>query len=165
MSYIRFLSITALCSLLVFGGVAQATGDAAWPTQPKLMQLPTPYGTLEVSDSDYIYESRLKLDGVELEPLVKGRLHISYAFELPDRQAALVAISQGNDTCPVSYRWVVVKAGSYQLSPAFGSCSEKIRVSANAKFLTLLTPNRDAPEHTDVYVYDGKAIKHSTQAK
>ena len=163
MSTLPTFSTKALFALLVFCGAANAMTEEAWPTAPQLMELPTPYGTLEISESDYIYESRLKIDGEELDPPVKGRLYISFAFELPDRQAALVAISQGNDICPVSYRWVVVRANGREVSPAFGSCSERIRVSADAKHLTLHTPNRESPEKIDEYVYDGKTIKQRTR--
>ncbi len=165
MSILPSLTMKALLFLLVFCGPARALPEEAWPAAPRHVELPTPYGTLAISESEYIYEARLKLDGIELNPSIKGLLHISYAFELPDRQAALIAISQGNDTCPVSYRWVVLRADGYEVSPVFGSCSENIRVSADAKHLTVDTPNRESPEKTDSYVYDGKTVKHRTRSK
>ena len=165
MSTLTSLTLKALLFLLVFCGPARALPEEAWPAAPRLLELPTPYGTLAVSESEYIYEARLKLDGTELTPRISGLLHISYAFELPGRQAALVAISQGNNTCPVSYRWVVLRADGYEVSPAFGSCSENIRVSADAKHLVLDTPNPDSPDKTDTYMYDGKTITHRTRSK
>lgn len=155
----------ALVPLLLICGPAHAVGDENWPAAPKLLELSTPYGTLAVSESEYVYEAQLKLDGVQIDPPISGMLNISYAFEMPDRQAALVSISKGNDTCPVIYRWVVLKADGYQVSPAFGSCSENIRVSADARQLMLQTPSRELPDTVDTYVYDGKTVKQTTGAK
>lgn len=157
-SLTSLLCKAALCLLLV-GGPVSAVTQETWPVAPKLTELTTPYGKLAVSESEYVYEARLKVNEIEIDPPVTGLLSISYAFELPDRQAALVAINSGNDSCPVSYRWVVLKADGYQVSPAFGSCSEHIQVSADARRLTLRTPNRKTPGEIDTYVFDGKEVK------
>lgn len=158
MRTLPFLCCKALVSLWLICGPAQAVTNESWPAPPKLIELSTPYGTLAVGDSEYVYEARLKLDGVQVEPPITGMLSISYAFDMPDRQAALVSISKGNDACPVIYRWVILKADGYQISPEFGSCSEHIKVSADAKKLTLQTPNRESPGKVDTYVYDGKTV-------
>jgi len=126
---------------------------------PKLIELPTPYGTLAVGDSEYIYEARLHLNGNPLEPVISGMLNISYAFSMPESQAALISISKGSNVCPVSYRWVILTANGYKVSPEFGSCSEQIRVSADSRRLTVQTPSQDAPGEVDVYVYDGKTVQ------
>ena len=138
----------------------QAAPEANWPVPPKLIELPTPYGTLAVGDSEYVYESKLKLDDTLLEPTISGMLNIHYAFSMPDAQAALVSISRGNDSCPVSYRWVILRADGYTISPEFGSCSEHIRVSADSRKLTLQTPNPESPDTMDIYVFDGTSVKH-----
>lgn len=155
------LSCKALLALLLAGAQvpAQAKALEGWSAAPKLNELPTPYGILAVSESEYIYEAQLLLDGDAIEPEISGLLNIRYAFELPGRQAALVSVSRGNETCPIFYQWVVLKADSYVVSPAFGSCSEDIRVSANIKTLTLETPSLDTAGAVDVYVYDGKNVK------
>lgn len=159
MRTLSFLSCKALAVLWLACGPAWAIAtDASWPAAPKLAELPTPYGTLAVSESDYVYEARLQVDGVQVKPAVSGMLNISYAFQLPDRQAALIAISKGNDTCPVIYRWIILKADGYDMSPEFGSCSELIKVSADTKNLTLQTPNPEFPEKLDTYVYDGTTV-------
>lgn len=152
-------SMTA--SLLLVCGSALAV-ETNWPMAPKLIELPTPYGTLAVGESEYVYEARLHLDGTQIEPQITGMLNITYAFSMRESQAALVAISKGNDACPVSYRWVVLRADGYQVSPEFGSCSEHIRVSADAKRLTLQTPSRETPGALDTYVYDGKTVTQRT---
>lgn len=154
-----------LAWLLLVCGAASAAPETNWPVAPKLIELPTPYGTLAVGDSDYVYEARLKLDGAQVEPLVTGMLSISYAFSMRDAQAALVTISKGNDACPVSYRWIVLRAEGYKVSPEFGSCSEHIHVTADAAKLTVQTPSRDKPGALDVYVYDGKTIRQGSSKK
>ena len=143
------LSCKALLALFLAGAQVPAQAEAleGWSAAPKLNELPTPYGILAVSESEYIYEAQLLLDGDAIEP------------EMPGRQAALVSVSRGNETCPIFYQWVVLKADSYVVSPAFGSCSEDIRVSANIKTLTLETPSQDKTGAVDVYVYDGTNVK------
>ncbi len=155
-----FLYRTALASLLLATGTALASPEVNWPVLPKLNELPTPYGTLAVGRSEYVYEARLELNGTQVEPQVSGMLNISYAFNMPQALAALVVVSKGYDACPVTYRWVVLKPDSYQVSPEFGSCSEHIRVSADSRHLTVLTPSREKPGALDVYTYDGKTVKH-----
>lgn len=155
----------ALVSLFLICGPVHAVSDGSWPTAPKLIELPTPFGTLAVSESEYVYEAQLKLNGVLIDPPISGMLNISYAFELNDRQAALVSISKGNDACPVLYRWVILKADGYHVSPEFGSCSEHIRVSADARKLMLQTPSREAPGLIDTYVFDGKSVTQRTSKK
>jgi len=160
----KFLHCSTLTALCICG-TAWAAPEASWPVPPKLIELPTPYGTLAVGPSDYIYESKLELDGTLLEPQISGMLNIHYAFEMPDAQAALISISRGNETCPISYRWVVLRADGYKVSPEFGSCSPQIRVSADSSQLTLQTPNAQSPDTLDVYVYDGATVKQSTSKK
>ncbi|NLC37284.1 MAG: hypothetical protein GX772_12775 [Alcaligenaceae bacterium] len=149
----------ALATLLLVCGPAHASADENWPTTPKFIELSTPYGTLTVSESEYVYEAQLKLDGGQIDPPISGMLSLNYSFEMPDRQATLISISSGNNACPIMYRWMVMRADSYSISPAFGSCSEQIRVSADAKTLTLQTPNQESPEKIDTYVYDGKNLQ------
>ena len=152
-------------SLYFACAAAVAAPEANWPALPQYFELPTPYGTLAVGESEYIYEARLKLDGVLLQPEITGMLSIHYAFSMPKAQAALVSISKGNENCPVSYRWIILKADGYTVSPEFGSCSDQIRVTADSRKLTLQTPNRRSPDVLDVYVYDGTSIKHATARK
>lgn len=152
-------------SLLLVCGPALAAPESSWPTAPKLIELPTPYGTLAVGESEYVYEARLQLDGALIEPPISGMLNISYAFSMPESQVALVAISKGNEACPVSYRWVVLSAQGYKISPEFGSCSEHIRVTADSRRLTVQTPSQDSPGELDVYVYDGETVKRQKGRK
>lgn len=165
MRYLTFLLYGSLASVALAAGPARATTETNWPMPPQLTQLATPYGTLLVGASEYVYESQLQIDGNQVDPPISGMLNISYAFSIPDAQAALVAISKGNDTCPISYRWVVLKADGYQVSPEFGSCSEHIKVTANSRTLTLQTPSREAPGRVDVYEYDGKVVRHRVSKK
>lgn len=158
MRTLLFFRRNILASLLLACGPALAANQESWPVAPMHFELPTPYGTLAVGESEYLYEARLKLNGVVLDPPISGMLNISYAFSMADRQAALVVISQGNEACPITYRWVVLKADGYQVSPEFGSCSEHIKVSADSRALTLQTPSRESPGKVDTYVYDGTVV-------
>ncbi|HWL28177.1 MAG TPA: hypothetical protein VNQ97_04655, partial [Burkholderiaceae bacterium] len=95
-----------------------------------------------------------------IEPAIKGILNITHAFSLPKARVVLVSINNGNNACPIRYRWVVLRADTYKVSPEFGSCSDKIKVSAKGHKLTLTTPSLQKPDKIDVYIYDGKTIKH-----
>lgn len=143
--------------------VAQAPGKASWPAVPSLLILPSEYGTLHIALNEYVHESTLQIDSRPTQPEIRGLLNITYAFQMPDAQAALVSINRGNDACPFSYRWVLLRRGSHLISPEFGSCSEKIRVSAEGKTLNIETPNRVDAAKIDVYSYDGDStISYST---
>lgn len=139
---------------------ASATETPKWPSPPSRLELDTPYGILRVSASDYIYESRLMFDDDEIRPKVKGLLNIPYAFSSPDFHTALVSIDTGEHVCPVSYAWVMLNADGYSVTPPFGSCSEKIRVSTEGSAFLVQTPNADDPSKTDRYVYDGKTVSY-----
>lgn len=129
-----------------------------WPPLPSRLDFATPYGTLGIKSYEYVYESRLQIDQVEIAPPVEGLLNITYAFSLPNAEAALVSISDGDPHCPFKYRWVVLHRKGYEVSPAFGSCSEKIKVSVKGRRFFLETPDLQKPDKIDTYIYDGKAV-------
>jgi len=154
-----FLLLCLLGSLL--GGASAASPN--WPAAPSRLQFDTPYGTLQVKDNEYIYESRLHFNDADVAPVVQGLLNIPYAFSLPSSQIALVSINTGHTDCPVSYRWVELKKNGYTVSPAFGSCSDQIKVTVQGRNFLVQTPNSQKPDKIDVYAYDGKTIRKRTQ--
>jgi hypothetical protein len=148
-------------AMLTLASVARAE-QAEWPAAPSRLSLSTPFGTLSVKDSDYVYESILLYQGQPVKPTIKGIVNITYAFSLPKTQAALISVNLGSYECPYVYRWVLIDKKGYQVSPKFGSCSNKIKVSATAHSFTVETPSAEDPNKIDVYVYDGDTIQHST---
>ncbi len=151
--------------LSVLAGHAAVAAQTQWPTSPSRTQLPTPYGNLHVANNEYVYESRLQIDDTDVDPLVRGILNITYAFSTPNSHSALVSINTGNNGCPYTYRWVVLEKSGYRVSPEFGSCSDQIKVTAKGRRLTMLTPSAHTPDKVDMYIYDGKTLKHrSTQS-
>lgn len=163
----RRLHLTRLAFLLfcllgsAFGGASSASPN--WPEAPSRMTFDTPYGTLQIKNNEYVYESRLHFNNTDVAPVVQGLLNIPYAFSLPAAQVALISVSSGNNDCPVSYRWVVLKKQGYTLSPPFGSCSEQIKVTVKGRNFVVQTPNTQKPDKMDVYAYDGKTIRKRTQ--
>jgi hypothetical protein len=135
---------------------------ATWPVSPSRLHLATPYGTLNVATSEYIYESQLRIDDVNVSPAIRGILNITYAFNMAKAQVALVSINNGNNQCPIVYRWVVLQKSGYKVSPEFGSCTDQIKVSAKGRVLTMQTPNTQKPDKIDIYTYDGKTLKQRT---
>jgi hypothetical protein len=158
----RFLAGVMLAAASM---VALANSPATWPVSPSRLTFETPYGNLHVATSEYIYESRLQIDGADITPEVRGILNITYAFSLPKAQVALVSVSTGNNICPVAYRWVTLKESGYTVSSEFGSCSEQIQVSARGRIFTMRTPNSQKPDKIDIYTYDGKTIKRRIAAQ
>lgn len=145
---------------LATAGSAFATETSEWPSAPSRLALDTPYGALHVSASEYVYESRLMLDGHEIQPRVKGLLNIPHAFSSPKFHIALVSIDTGKQSCPVSYTWVMLKESGYSITPPFGSCSEKIRVSTEGATFSVQTPNAEDPSKIDRYIYDGDTVTY-----
>lgn len=153
--YVRCLTAVALVALC---SAASANSVPTWPVSPSRMILDTPYGILNIATSEYIYESRLRVDNTDVEPTIQGILNITYAFSSPKAQVALVSVNSGNNGCPVSYRWIVLEKSGYTVSPEFGSCSEHIKVSAKGRLFTLQTPSQNR-DKIDIYTFDGKTIK------
>ena len=158
----HYFKLLATILLTAVSAIASATSPVTWPVSPSRLSLSTPYGTLDVAPSEYVYESRLRINNSEVNPAITGMLNITYAFSTPKAHIALVSINSGSNTCPVSYRWVILQESGYSVSPEFGSCSDLIKVSAQGRLLTLQTPSHSAPGQIDVYTYDGKSIKHKT---
>jgi len=154
------LIIAGLVPLL--GSHSSWAGDA-WPVPPSHLQLTTPYGNLDVKTSEYVYESRLQVNGSDTDPRIEGIINITYSFLMPKAQAALLSINNGSNNCPITYRWIILQSESYKISPAFGSCSNLIKVSVKGRSLTVRTPNVQEKDKIDIYVYDGKTIKQYTQ--
>lgn len=148
----------AIAALLLSLAAAAVSASEQWPTPPSRLQLPTPYGIINVQANEYLYESRLRVDDAEVEPEIRGILNITYAFETPKSQSALISINTGNNVCPFVYRWIVLTKSGYTVSPEFGSCSDQIRVSVSGRRLSMQTPNRQKPDKIDTYIYDGKTI-------
>lgn len=153
------LALASLGVVGLAGAGGAAYGNTDWPAAPSRLQLETPYGHLHVSQSDYVYESRLLLDDEPIQPVVEGLLNIPYAYSSSRYHVALVSIDSGHSSCPVAYQWITLSAKGYDITPPFGSCSSAIRVAAKGTRFTLETPSQDTPGRVDVYVYDGKSVK------
>lgn len=161
----RPTSIFAVLLLLSLTGLSLSAASSTqphWPEVPSRLEFDTPYGRLQIKDNEYIYESRLYIDEADVDPVIEGLLNIPYAFSLPSAQVALVSINSGDDDCPVSYRWVVLNTKGYSISPAFGSCSEQIKVTVQERNFVVQTPNSQTPDKIDVYAYDGKTVRKRT---
>ncbi|MCQ9616810.1 hypothetical protein L1889_08920 [Paenalcaligenes niemegkensis] len=155
----RIIICALLLSLLLPSSFASPSSpQSQWLTLTSRLQLNTPFGEIKISPSDYLYESRLLIDEAETVPPIIGYLNISYVFSTPGKQAVLVSIHTGEESCPTHYRWLLLKSESYVISPQFGSCSSHIRVDKRGKTLILQTPNPDSPEKTDEYQYDGQHL-------
>ncbi|WP_394060635.1 hypothetical protein [Alcaligenes sp. WGS1538] len=158
------LSKACLCGLasglaiLLHPLSSSGAAPLAWPQPPSQLSLETPYGKLQVSQSEYVYEAQLLLGATVIAPELKGMINIPYAFKQQKGQTALISVDTGLGSCPISYHWITVAASGYTLSPAFGSCSAQIRVRHQGQTLIMETPNREDPNKIDEYRYDGRKV-------
>lgn len=154
-----------LCVASLWGvhGLASAE-NSAWEAPPSALVFETPHGTLQVRTREYVYESRLYLNDTPVQPSINGLINITYAYQIDDTHAALIAVNDGNGECPVHYYWITLNKKGYELSPKLGSCSPHIRVSVQGTSLILATPNPQQANKVDVYTYDGKTIRKRTRA-
>lgn len=158
-----FLRLISASIFLLTASHHSWAADESWPPPPSQLELSTPYGTISVKASEYIYESRLLIDNHETIPKIEGIINITYSFALPKSQATLISINTGNNDCPIAYRWVTLQSKGYKISPMFGSCSERIQVAATGGKLTMQTPNIENKNKIDIYVYDGNTISQRTR--
>lgn len=133
--------------------------SAPWPTTPSRTTLQTPYGTLEVRSSDYVYESHLLFDGKRVQPDIHGIVNITYAYQVGKDRVVLIAVDTGSSTCAVAYHWMTIHKGGYRITEPFGSCSEDIRVATRGQQFVLSTPNLDKAGAIDTWVFDGRTVR------
>lgn len=159
------VSLTTFIAVMVLAGsgAAGATTVPSWPESPSRLQLDTPYGELQVSSSEYVYESHLMLDLHKIQPVIKGLLNIPYAFSSPEFHVALISINIGDNDCPVKYKWIKLQKNGYAATPRFGSCSESIKVETQGTAFIVTTPNEQDPKELDTYVYDGNIVKKKSE--
>lgn len=154
----RHLSLLSAFCILCLSQPAVGT-TAPWPNTPSRTVLDTPYGTLEVRSSDYVYESHLLLDGKPLQPDIRGIINITYAYRVNQTRVVLIAVNTGSSTCAVTYRWVTIRKDGYKVTEPFGSCSEDIRVATHGNQFMLSTPNQEKAGTVDTWIYDGHTVR------
>ncbi|CAM5373318.1 hypothetical protein AFAE65S_01742 [Alcaligenes phenolicus] len=76
--FIRYVVIGLGLALQPF--VAHSAASQTWPQPPSQLSLDSPYGTLQVSQSDYVYEAQLQLDSQIIAPELKGLINIPYGW-------------------------------------------------------------------------------------
>lgn len=149
-----------LLCLAVLGSLPAAwAAPEDWPDSPKRTTLETPYGTLAIHASDYLYGAKLTFDGAPTTPPLQGILNIPYAYVVGSKQMALVSEDKGQADCPISYYWVVITQRGYKITPPFGSCSADIRLTTRGTQLRMETPNREHAEETDIWEFDGQKVR------
>lgn len=149
--------LSAFCILCLSGPAVGTT--APWPATPSRTALQTPYGTLEVHGSDYVYESHLLFNGKRVQPDIHGIINITYAYRVNDTRVVLIAVDTGSTTCSVTYHWMTIHKTGYTITESFGSCSGDIRVAARGGQFVLSTPSRDKEGVIDTWIYDGQTVR------
>lgn len=148
--------ISAFCILCLSHPALGTT--APWPTPPSRTALLTPYGTLEVSHSDYVYESHLLFDGKHVQPDIHGIINITYAYQVDKARVVLITVDSGDTSCSITYRWMTIHKDGYRITEPFGSCSQEIRIATRGKQFVLSTPNLEKAGAIDTWVFDGLTV-------
>ncbi|HEX7386632.1 MAG TPA: hypothetical protein VF285_05045 [Castellaniella sp.] len=145
-------------------GATPATGSTVdeWPAAPKRVVLETPYGTLAIRASDYLYGAMLTFNQAATTPHLQGILNIPYAYQVGKQQMALVSEDKGLPDCPVTYYWVVINSTGYHISAPFGSCSTQIRLVTQGALLRMETPDHQDATKLDVWTFNGKKVQKTT---
>ncbi|MCX5592734.1 hypothetical protein [Alcaligenes endophyticus] len=157
MSFVKCCSLVASALLLLCLSFTSKAAAQAWPSIPSQLSLQTPFGDLQVTPSDYIYDAQLSLGTRIIEPTIKGLINMPYAFQVGDSQSVLISVDNGVEHCPISFHWLTISQQGHHLSPAFGSCNSKIRVSHRGSTLIVQTPSTKAQDSIDEYRYkEGK---------
>ncbi|CAM5213955.1 hypothetical protein CDEF62S_04461 [Castellaniella defragrans] len=156
-STLGLICLAALGTLPAFGATPYY-----WPATPKRTALETPYGTLDIRASDYVYGATLTFNHTPTIPRLQGILNIPYAYDVGRKQMALVSEDKGIPDCPVTYYWVVISEQGYRLSAPFGSCSADIRLTVHGTLLSMETPSRDDKTRLDIWTFNGQKIRKRT---
>ena len=134
----------------------------------------TRYGQFQVKASDAYPQGALFFNEKIVNPLIEGNESLSfegiYQLNIDD---VLLVRDNGGSGCPVTLYFVKVSpAQKLSVSPAFGSCSDVIKVAAKERQITVTMPDfigapeNDAQEKAIAkrkmtYIYDGDFIKEN----
>ena len=134
----------------------------------------TRYGQFQIKASEDYPQGALYFKQKLVQPVIEGNnsLSVEGIYTL-DKDDVLLVQDNGGSGCPVTLYFVKISESQKpSVSPAFGSCSDLIKVTAKEKQITVTMPDfMGAPEseaqekavgkHKMTYVYDGHVIKEN----
>lgn len=132
------------------------------------------YGQFQIKESDKYPTGALYFNHKLVNPVIQGNNSLSVAgqYKLANDDVILVK-ENGGSGCPVTLYFVKLSPSQkISVSPAFGSCSDLIKVTAKEKVIRVTMPDfmgapeseeqeREVGKHKMVYVYDGNIIKEN----
>ena len=134
----------------------------------------TRYGQFQVKASDAYPQGALYFNQKRVNPVIEGNesLSVEGVYKL-NKDDVLLVQDNGGSGCPATLYFVKVSSSQkVSVSPAFGSCSDLIKVSAKEKQITVTMPDfigdpeNDAQEKAVAkrkmtYIFDGNFIKEN----
>lgn len=134
----------------------------------------TRYGKFQIKESQTYPRGALYFNQKLVTPVIEGNngLSIENIYKLQKDDVALVE-EIGGSGCPVTLYFVkVTPTKQLSVSPAFGSCSDLIKVSAKTNQIIITMPNFiGAPESAEqerrvakrkmTYIYNGNVVKEN----
>lgn len=132
------------------------------------------YGKFQIKESQTYPQGALYFNQKLVTPVIEGNngLSIENIYKLQKDDVALVE-EIGGSGCPVTLYFVkVTPTKQLTVSPAFGSCSDLIKVSAQTNQIVITMPDfmgapeseeqeRQVAKHKMTYIYDGNVVKEN----
>jgi len=96
------------------------------PTQSSasLENIPTRYGKLQINKEKTPNE--ILYNGKTITSVDEEYLSIEKTFQLQDKDLYLIQSSSGGTACPAKYYFVTITQNGFNLTPSFGTCTDKI---------------------------------------
>lgn len=134
----------------------------------------TRYGQFQIKESDDYPRGALYFNNKLVNPMVEGNtsLDVRGIYQLNSDDILLVE-EIGGSGCPVTLYFVKISSTKkLTVSPAFGSCSDLIKVNASASKIVVKmpdfmgVPDNEAQQiagakHKITYIYDGQVLKEN----
>lgn len=137
----------------------------------------TRYGQFQIKASDEYPQGALYFEHKLVKPVISGNnsLAIEGIYTLSTDDLLLVQ-DIGGSGCPLTLYFVKISLSkNIRVSPAFGSCSDLIKVSVKPKKIIITMPDfigaseteqqdRAVAKHKMTYIYDGNLVTENGKA-
>jgi hypothetical protein len=127
----------------IFGIALLLLASASAPAQ-ETTTIQTRFGALTVSDAGV-----LLFKGTPVQPTIEANnsLDLSKPFEIGAADVVLVT-DNGGTSCPALYYFVTVTKSGAKVSPAFGTCSDLIKIKHIGDSISVSMPGYQGPSES-----------------
>lgn len=103
--------------------------------------IPTRFGALKIND-----ENMLLYKGHPLSPEIRGNSSLSILgnYQLGASDILLIQ-DNGGSACPALFYFVAISASGVKATPAFGTCSDLVKVKQKGDVVSVIMPGYQGP--------------------